>query len=113
MGTTFTTTLRWAGRALVLLAAYVTVAALFFPAGIAPLEPMVCPEGTTLDNERYRSTFARDDSKLEVVCTSPDQTESAFGPLALVVASLVALGLAASYVAQRRSDPRYQAPTGR
>lgn len=110
MDSALATTLRWVGRILIVAAAYVTVSAVFFPAGIAPLEGVVCPAGTTLDNERYRPPFARGEGKLEVVCTSPDLTESAFGKLALVVVSLVALALAAFYVAQRRSREHYRIP---
>jgi hypothetical protein len=85
MASPLVTILRWTGRVLVVAAAYVTVCALFFPEGIAVLEPMVCPDGLALDNERYRPAFARGDGKLEVVCTSATATESAFGRLALVV----------------------------
>lgn len=106
------TFLRWAGRFLVLLAVAIGASALFAPQLIAPLEPIVCPDGTTLDNERYRPPFAPGEARLELVCTSPFQTESAFVPLALIVVGLTATGLAGIYVADRRSQPGVRVRTG-
>lgn len=106
------TFLRWAGRFLVLLAVAIGASALFAPQLIAPLEPLVCPDGTTLDNERYRPPFAPGDPSLELVCTSPFQTQSAFVPLALIVVGLIAVGLAGMYVAERRSRPGVHVRTG-
>jgi hypothetical protein len=106
------TFLRWAGRVLVLLAVAIGVCALFAPEVIAPLEPLVCPDGTTLDNERYRPPFAPGEGSLELVCTSPFQTESAFVPVALLVVGLIAVGLAGMYVAERRSHPGVHVRTG-
>lgn len=106
------TFLRWAGRFLVVLAVAIGACALFAPQVVAPLEPLVCPEGTTLDNERYRPPFAPGEARLELVCTSPFQTESAFVPIALIVVGLIATGLAGMYVAERRSQPEVRVRTG-
>ena len=58
------TFLRWAGRILILLAALVLVASLFLPDAVQPLNPIVCPNGTELDNSRYTPPRAPDDEKL-------------------------------------------------
>jgi hypothetical protein len=93
--------LRWIGRGLILLAVYVAVCSLFFPEGIEPMSDVVCPSGTELDNGAYALQGRPDEPKLEVVCTSPTYTESAGGDVALVVASLVAVGLGSLFLSAR------------
>jgi uncharacterized membrane protein YphA (DoxX/SURF4 family) len=93
--------LRWLGRGLILLAIYVALSSLFFPEGVQPLSDVVCPAGTELDNGAYALAGRPDEPKLEVVCTSPSYTESAGADVALVVASLVAVGLGALFLSGR------------
>ncbi len=93
--------LRWIGRGLILLAVYVAVSSLFFPQGIEPLSDVVCPSGTELDNGAYALQGRPDEPTMEVVCTSPTYTESAGADVALVVASLVVVGLGALFLAGR------------
>ena len=108
----FATICRWAGRALVLGAIYVLVCAFFLPQGIQFLNPIACPDTLELDNARYSPASQPDNERLELVCTSPEASESAARAIGLIVAGSVACGLALIYVAERRSQPRLRAPSG-
>lgn len=101
MEQTASVVLRWAGRILILLGAFVLVASLFLPDAVKPIEPFVCPEGTELSNARYVPPAAPDNAKLELVCTSPKYTESAARNVLAVVVGLVAVGLIAIWFSSR------------
>jgi hypothetical protein len=109
---TFVFLCRWLGRLLILGAVYVLVCAFFLPQGIQFLNPVACPETLELDNARYSPPSQPDNERLELVCTSPDASESAAQPIGLVVVGSIALGLALLYVAQNRSQHRLRAPAG-
>lgn len=102
--------LRWTGRFFILLGVFILVCSLFLPSAVQPLNSLVCPDGTELDNARYSLPGGPDNARLELVCTSPTYTESAAKQVLLVVASLVALGLVAIYFAERIARPSYQRP---
>lgn len=103
--------LRWSGRALIVLGPLIVVAALFFPAGVQWLNPVLCPDGLELSNERDPGGFATADSRLELVCTSPTFSESAGPRVLLTGAGSVACGLALLYLSERAGRARYRAPT--
>lgn len=104
--------LRWIGRGLIALAIYVLVASLFFPSGIQSLNSIACPAGLELDNSRYTLPNGPDSERLELVCTSPNATQSAARDIALIVAALVVVGLAAIYLGERMGHPRMRVPDG-
>ncbi len=108
----FATACRWLGRALILGAVYVLVCAFFFPQGVQFLNPVVCADTLELDNAAYRPPEEPDNERLELVCTSPEATESAAQKVFLTVAAATAAGLALLFVAQRRSGVRARVPTG-
>lgn len=89
------TFLRWAGRILILLGVFVLAASLFLPDAVAPLSPVVCPDGTDLSNTRYTNPNAPSNEDMEVVCTSREYTESALVKVLVVAGGLAALGLIA------------------
>lgn len=102
--------LRWSGRGIILLGVFVLVASLFLPDAAQPLNGVVCPEGTELDNARYAPPNAPNNNKLELVCTSATYTESAAKPVLLVVISLVTVGLICIYFGERLLRPRFHRP---
>ena len=104
--------LRWTGRLFVLGAVFVLVSSFFLPAAVQPLNPVVCPTGTELDNARYAIPGGPDNARLELVCTSPTYTVSAAHKVLLVVIGLVTFGLIALYFSQRLMRPRVRVPTG-
>lgn len=104
--------LRWAGRIFVLLAVYVLVCSLFLPAGVQVLNPIACPEGLELDNARYALPNGPDNSRLELVCTSPEYSQSAAAKIALVVVGFLTLGLIAVYFSDRLRRGHFRAPQG-
>lgn len=106
------TILRWTGRILILLAALVLVASLFLPDAVQPLNPIVCPNGTELDNSRYTPPRAPDDEKLELVCTSAVYTESAAKKVLTVVGVLVAFGVLALWFSSRLRERPMRRPDG-
>lgn len=106
------TACRWIGRILILLAVYILVCAFFYPTGIQFLNPVACPETLELDNARYSPPSQPDNERLELVCTSPDASESAARSIGLIVVGTVAVGLGFLYVAQRRSQVRARVPSG-
>ncbi|HRW39567.1 MAG: hypothetical protein KDB04_13685 [Acidimicrobiales bacterium] len=103
---------RWLGRALVLGAVYVLACAFFFPQGVQFLNPLVCADTLELDNAAYRPPPEPDNERLQLVCTSPEATESAAAKVFLVAAGSAAAGFALVYVAQRRSQVRAHIPGG-
>lgn len=108
--------LRWTGRGLILLAVFVLVASLFLPDAVSPLNSVVCPEGTELDNARYTPPRAPANEKLELVCTSPTYTESAARPVLGVVVGLIAVGTIAIWAGSamaRKPVVRPQVPQTR
>jgi hypothetical protein len=102
--------LRWSGRLCILLAVFILVSSLFLPDAVQPLSPMVCPDGTELDNGRYLPASAPDNAKLELVCTSRNQTESAAKKVLAVVVGLIAVGLIALWFSDRVVRTRSSAP---
>lgn len=108
----FASICRWTGRILILGAIYVVVCAFFLPQGIQFLNPLACPETLELDNARYSPPSQPDNQRLELVCTSPDGSESAARAIGLIAVSAVAAGLALLYVAQRRAQPQVRLPGG-
>ena len=95
------TFLRWSGRILLLLAALILVASFFLPDAVQPLNPLVCPAGTELDNSRYAIPGGPDNEKLELVCTSATYTESAAKKVLVVIGGLGAFGLLALWFSTR------------
>jgi hypothetical protein len=112
MAQTVATVIRWLGRILILAVPYVLVCAFFLPAGIQFLNPVVCPEGLVLDNARFGGRFQADNQRLELVCTSANASVSAAQDILLIVAVLLAAGLACFYLAQRIGRQRMHAPVG-
>ena len=110
MERTASVVLRWCGRIFILLAAFVLVASLFYPDAVEPLSSVVCPKGTELDNSRYAIPGGPDNEKLELVCTSPDYTESAAREVLIIVGGLVALGVIALWFSTRIVRPRTRRP---
>jgi hypothetical protein len=103
--------LRWTGRFFILLAVFILVCSLFLPSAVQPLNPLVCPDGTELDNARYALPGGPDNARLELVCTSAGHTESAAKKVLLVAISLVVVGLVALYFSERMVRPKYRAPS--
>ena len=101
MERTASVVLRWSGRILLLLAAFVLVASFFLPDAVQPLNPLVCPTNTELSNARYSLPGGPDNQRLELVCTSSTYTESAAQKVLLVVAGLAAFGLLALWFSDR------------
>lgn len=104
--------LRWTGRLFILLAVFVLVSSLFLPSAVQPLNSMLCPKGTQLDNAKYAIPGGPDNARLDLVCTSATYTESAAHKVLLLTAGLVTLGLISLYFSQRIMRPRYRAATG-
>jgi len=102
--------LRWSGRLLILLAVFILVSSLFLPDAVQPLNPIVCPKGTELDNGRYLPPNAPANAKLELVCTSSAHTESAAKKVLGVVVGLIAVGLIALWFSDRVVRPQVRAP---
>ncbi len=103
---------RWLGRALVLFAPYVLVCAFFLPEGVQFLNGVACPPTLELANARYTPPGQPDNERLELVCTSPEASQSAAQPILLIAAGSLAAGLALVYVAERRLAPRARIPGG-
>jgi hypothetical protein len=103
--------LRWAGRAFILLAAFILVASLFLPDAVQPVGDAVCPDNTVLDNHRYVPEHAPDNEKLELVCTSPTYTESAAKPVLAIVVGFMALGLIAIWFSSRMTRTSMSRPS--
>lgn len=106
------TTLHWIGRALIVLAVYVLVCSFFLPSGVQWLNGAVCPDGLHLDNARYSLPGGPNNNRLELVCTSPEYSQSAAAKIALVVVSLVAAGLLVIYIGERVARPHIRGPQG-
>ena len=102
--------LRWSGRFFILLAVFILVASLFLPDAVQPLNPVVCPEGTELDNGRYLPAAAPDNAKLELVCTSSTYTESAAKKVLGLVVGFVAIGALAIWFSDRVVRTHVTAP---
>jgi hypothetical protein len=105
------TLLRWLGRILILLAIFVLIASLFLPSSVQALNPLVCPDGTELDNHVYNAPGTAEDQELDLVCTSKSYTESAARKVFLVVGGLVVVGLGSLYVSQRLSRQQFRRPS--
>jgi hypothetical protein len=105
------TFLRWAGRILILVAALILVASFFLPDAVQPLNPLVCPTGTQLDNGAYAIPGGPDNAKLELVCTSATYTESAAKKVLTVVVGLAAFGTLALWFSTRVTQHPTTRPT--
>ena len=103
--------LRWTGRACVLLAVFVLVASLFLPDAVAPLSPVVCPDGTDLSNTPYTGPNAPKNEDLELVCTSREYTESAAPKVLTLCVILLVVGVAGIWIGDRMDRPKTQAPS--
>ena len=101
--------LKWIGRLLVLAAALVLVGSLFAPSTVrGVIDPVVCPDGYQLDNERPRVTGS--DRPLELVCTSPDAIVDARMEVAVLVGGLLVAGLVVFVLRARLQRDRFDAP---
>lgn len=104
------TFLRWAGRLLILVAVFVVAASLFLPDAVSPLESVVCPAGTSLDNTRYTPPNAPENERLELVCTSRTYTESAAPKILFIAGGLGVAGMVAILFSGRIARPRTNRP---
>ena len=104
--------LLWIGRLCILGAIFVLVASLFFPEAVQPLNPIICPEGTELDNGQYVPPNSPDNRNMELVCTSATFTQSAAKEVGLVVVGGIAFGLGCIYLSHRLRHPVTRVPTG-
>lgn len=111
MEQTASVVLRWAGRILILAAVFILAASLFLPDAVAPLNPLVCPDGTELDNTRYTAPNAPPNEDLELVCTSKAYTESAAQKVLLLAGGLGVAGIVAIWASGRVTHKRTQAPS--
>lgn len=102
--------LRWAGRVFILLGVVVLVGSLFLPAVVQPLNSLVCPRGTELDNSRWVPPNSPDNSELDLVCTGPDHTESAAHEILLITIGCITLGLISLMFSQRLVRGHYRRP---
>jgi len=111
MSTPGRTILTWLGRLFLVAIPYVIVANLFFPAGIAPLDPVACPSGTTIETHADRLEVARKfTSSYAMVCTSNDRLVDATHRLYGILAVLFLLAVAAYVLRNRITPPDLRAP---
>ncbi|QXC59206.1 hypothetical protein KSP35_12370 [Aquihabitans sp. G128] len=110
MNTPGRTALTWLGRIFLLAIPYVLVANLLFPAGIAPLSPVLCPDGLTVETNGDRVEVARDlTSPVAVICTSENRLAEGTNRLYGTVGVFFLVAVAA-YAVRNRLTPKVTGP---
>jgi hypothetical protein len=103
-------TLTWVGRLCLIAIPFVFISGLTWPQGLRPLDPVLCPDGLTVDKvlDPGEGTVSRI-TTYEVRCTSPDQLTVITGKVLAVMGGLFLLAVAA-YLIRERITPEFRAP---
>lgn len=101
----------WLGRICLLAIPFIIICALVYPAGLAPLDQVVCPEGLTLD--KRTNVTADDESSISshrIVCVSSDRLVVVTGKLIAVTAVFFLLAVGFYLLRSRITPAELKAP---